>query len=240
MQSEDPLDVSGFTHQEMRLIFERAGNAEATRDKPQPYTLAEIEAIGVEAGLDVGDIRRAAATVRDVSLAHRILGSPTRFQASHFVKSPLGQEGLAEVVDALRRDVGIHGELRFVPDGVEWQARPALGAIIVHFTPRRKGTRISVLVAREDAAVVAVLVGCAAGFVTGVVCGVAATVASNGVALLGLGAFVTGTVVGAYASMRLIWQRASRRAAGITKSLLSTIVSASESASEPTAEDVSS
>jgi hypothetical protein len=234
MSSEEPQAGPGFTHQEMRLIFERAGMAEAMRDTPLPYTLAEIEAIGLEAGLDVGDIRRAAATVRDVSLAHRLLGSPTRFQASHFVEPPLGQERLADVVDALRRDVGLHGDLRFVPDGVEWQARPALGAIIVHFTPRRKGTRISVLVAREDAAVVAVLVGCAAGFVTGIVSGVAVTVASNGVALLGLAAFVTGTVAGAYASMRLIWQRASRRAAGITKSLLGTIVSVSES----TVEDV--
>ena len=230
--SEDPLDDSGFTHQEMRLIFERAGMAEAMRERPRPYTLAEIEAIGAEAGLDVGDIRRAAATVRELSFAHRILGSPTRFQASYFVKSALGEERLADIVDAVRREVGLHGELRFVPDGVEWQARPALGAIIVHFAPRRKGTRISVLVAREDAAVVAVLVGCVAGFVTGVVAGVAVTVASDGVALLGMAAFVTGTVAGAYASMRLIWRRASRRAAGITKSLLATIASALESARE--------
>jgi len=232
MPSENPLDVSGFTHHEMRLIFERAVTAEVSREGPRPYTLAEIEAIGTEAGLDVGDIRRAAATVRDLSLTHRILGSPTRFQATHVVESTLGREQLADIVAALRRDVGLHGELRFVPDGVEWQARPALGAIIVHFTPRKKGTRISVLVAREDAAVVAVLVGCAAGFVTGVVAGITVTVASNGVALLGLAAFVAGTVAGAYASMRLIWQRASRRAAGITKSLLGTIVSVSESTAD--------
>ena len=232
MPSEDPLDVSGFTHHEMRLIFERAVTAEVSREGPRPYTLAEIEAIGAEAGLDVGEIRRAAATVRELSLTHRILGSPTRFEATHFVPSALGRDQLADVVAGLRREVGLHGDLRFVPDGVEWQARPALGAIIVHFAPRKKGTRISVLVAREDAAVVAVLIGCAAGFVTGVVAGVTVTVASNGVALLGLAAFVTGTVAGAYASMRLIWQRASRRAAGITKSLLATIISASEPAAD--------
>jgi len=228
MPSDNPEAGSGFTHQEMRLIFERAGISEAMRDDSRRYTLAEIEAIGLEAGLDVGDIRRAATTVRDVSVAHRLLGAPTRFHASHFVEPPLGEERLADVVEALRRDAELHGDLRFVPDGVEWQARPALGAIIVHFAPRRKGTRITVLVAREDAALLAVLVGCGIGFLTGVVAGVTTMVASNGAALLGLGAFVTGTVAGAYASMRLIWRRASKRAEGITKSLLGTIVSSTE------------
>jgi hypothetical protein len=232
MPSENPETGPGFTHQEMRLIFERAGILEAMRDDSRRYTLGEIEAIGVEAGLDAVDVRRAATSVRDVSVAHRILGAPTRFHASHFVEPALGEERLADIVDALRRDAGLHGELRFVPDGVEWQARPALGAIIVHFVPRRKGTRISVLVAREDAALVAILVGCAAGFVTGIFAGIAVTVASNGAAILGLAAFAAGTVAGAYASMRLIWRRASQRAAAVTKSLLGTIVSVMDSAAD--------
>jgi hypothetical protein len=232
MSSEDPRVGSGFTHQEMRLIFERAGIAEALRDDSRRYTLAEIEAIGVEAGLEATDIRRAATSVRDVSVTHRLLGAPTRFHASHFVDVPIGEERLADIVDALRSDVGLHGDLRFVPDGVEWQARPALGAIIVHFAPRRKGTRISVLVAREDAAVMAVLVGCGIGFVTGMVAGVAAMVLSNGAPFLGLAAFVSGTVAGAYGSMRLIWHRAARRAMTITKSLQATVISGSEAASD--------
>lgn len=228
MSSEDPQAGSGYTHHEMRLIFERAGMSEATRDNPRPYTLADIEAIGVEAGLDVADIRRAAASIRDVPTAHRLLGAPTRYHASHFLEEPLGEDRLADVVEALRRYARLHGELRFVPDGVEWHARPALGAIIVHFSPRRKGTRVSVLVAREDAAVAVALLGCGIGFVVGTLAGVSTAIGSNGSAVLGLAAFVAGTVAGAYTSMRLIWQRASRRAAAITKSLLDTIVTTTE------------
>jgi hypothetical protein len=232
MSAEDPLEGSGFTYQEMRVIFERAGISEATRDDSRRYTLAEIEAIGAEAGIDPGDIRRAAATVREVSVTHRLLGAPTRFRASHFFDHPIGEDRLADTVDVLRREVGLHGDLRFVPGGVEWQARPALGAIIVVFSPRRNGTRVTVLVAREDAAVLAVLVGCGIGFVAGLAAGIAVLIGSHGNAFLGLGVFATATIAAAYASMRLIWHRASRRAAAITKSLLETIVSLSESVGE--------
>ena len=232
MSSEDPRLGSGFTHQEMRLIFERAGISEALRDDSRLYSLAEVEAIGAEAGLDRGDIRRAAATVRTPSVTRRILGAPTRFHASHFFDRQLGEDGVADVVDALRHYTSLHGQLRFVPDGVEWRARPALGGIVVHFAPRRKGTRVNVLVARDDAAVLAVLVGCGLGFVIGTAAGIAMVVASHGNAFLGLGAFVTGTVAGAYGSIRLIWGRAARRASAVTSSLLGTIVSMTESVSD--------
>lgn len=232
MSSEDPVDGSRFTHQEMRLIFERAGISEAMRDDSRRYTLAEIEAIGAEAGLDRREIRRAAATVMEVSVTHRLLGAPTRFRAAHSIGHPLGEEGLSEIVDALRRDTGLHGELRYVPGGAEWVARPALGGIVAHFAPRRGGTRISVLVTRDDAAVLTVLVGCGVGFMAGIVSGIGAVVASNGNAIFGMAAFVTGTVAGAYVSMRFIWGRAARRAREITSSLLGTIVSIADSAPE--------
>jgi len=228
MSSEDPVGGSRFTHQEMRLIFERAGISEATRDDSRRYTLPEIEAIGTEAGLDPRDIRRAAATVREVSVTQRLLGAPTRFRATHEVNRPLGEEGVSEIVDVLRRETRLHGELRFVPGGAEWAARPALGGIIVNFGARRGGTRISVLVARDDAAVLTVLVGCGIGFVAGMAASIAALLAANPV--LAIAAFLTGTIVGAYGSMRLIWSRASRRAAEITNSLLGTIVSITDSA----------
>jgi hypothetical protein len=227
--SPERRDSSGFTHEEMRQIFERAGISEATRDDARRYSLAEVEAIGADAGLDLGDIRRAAATVHDASVAQRILGAPTRFHAVHVLPQPLGEDRLAEVVDALRSDTNLHGELRFVPDGVEWRARPALGAIIVHFAPRRKGTRASVLVTREDAALLTVLVGCGLGFVVGTMAGVA--VASQAGAGLGLAAFAAGTVAGGVGIMRLLWRQTARRGLAVTKALLGTIVSVTESVS---------
>src|SRR5690242_12967098 len=108
MSAEDPLDGSGFTHEEMRLIFERAGISEATRDDSRRYTLSEIEAIGAEAGLDPGDIRRAAVMVRDVSVTHKLLGAPTRFHATHFFDRAIAEDRLADMVEVLRRDVGLH------------------------------------------------------------------------------------------------------------------------------------
>jgi len=232
MPSEEPREGSAFTHQEMRLIFERAGIAEARRDEARRFTLDEIEAIGVQAGLERRDIRRAAASVQHVSVAHRILGAPTRFHGNHFVDHRLGEDQLSDVVEALRYEVGLHGDLQFVPDGVEWRARPALGTVIVHFTARRKGTRISLLVAREDAALLAVLIACGIGSATGVAAGVGFLMISHGSAWLGLTACLTGTIAGAYASMRLIWGRAARKAAAITSSLLGTIVSVTESADD--------
>jgi len=83
-------------------------------------------------------------------------------------------------------------------------------------------------VARDDAAVLTVLVGCGIGFVAGMAASIAALLAANPV--LAIAAFLTGTIVGAYGSMRLIWSRASRRAAEITNSLLGTIVSITDSA----------
>jgi len=43
MSAEDPLEGSGFTYQEMRVIFERAGISEATRSA-QPMVSADSEA----------------------------------------------------------------------------------------------------------------------------------------------------------------------------------------------------
>jgi hypothetical protein len=214
-------DDHGYSHQEVRLIFERAGKLDALGPADRRRSLAEIQAIGAEAGLDPRDIAAAAATVRPAE-RYLFTGAPYRFRASSALP-PLGEQGIVDVVTAVREATGLHGKLQQHPLETEWRVRAGLGAIVMTFAPRANGTRVNVLVIRDDArsltvissGIVGTLLGVSAGAFVGhsLGVGVAAGIAT------GLATFAATTV----GLARVLWASTARRWKERTDDLARTI-----------------
>jgi hypothetical protein len=234
MSDDDGQPNGGFTHKELQLIFERAGQIEAAAPEPayRRYSLSEIQEIGRQAGLTPVSIERAAATVRAEPASRRYLGEGSRFNATRLVENPLSEAGVSDVVLRIRDATGLHGDVRLVPGGIEWRARHASGATIVDFTPRRGGTRVDVTLAREDAAAGTAIGMGFLGFVTTIVTGVALVPAAGPIA--GVGVAAAAGVAIAWGGARLIWARSAARWKQQSAELVETIADAVAKSSSQT------
>ena len=76
-----PSDSDGrrFTDREMKLIFERAGEADVAAQPEQGYSLAEMQEIALQVGLSPTEIAKAASTLRTPETSNPILGAPHAF-----------------------------------------------------------------------------------------------------------------------------------------------------------------
>lgn len=223
-------DGRRFTDGEMKLILERAGEADAAARREAGYSLAEIQEIAQQVGLNPTDVAKAASTLRGaLDNNNPVLGAPIRFHATRTLPTRLGEDDIADIVRRVREITGARGEVRSVPGGVEWRARPATGHFAIDFTPRGDGTRVDLTIVRAEEAIltsmVAVVVGAVAGFATGFAIDTVINLDGAPEVLLGMGSMA----VGAFASMRLAWALAARRWTKRTDAVMDAI---SETAAE--------
>ncbi|MFI5230120.1 MAG: hypothetical protein ACHQWU_13685 [Gemmatimonadales bacterium] len=167
MAADLPTDDSGFTEAEVREIFERAGQLDASTDQDRLTSLVEVQRIGAEAGLDPLDVARAAASVRSAGLRAPRLGGPARFRGVIESAGLLSEADVAAIVAVLRAETGYHGELSSTPFGTEWQARSGLGAVLASIYSAGNKTKIELLVARDDARALTRLASGATGLLLG-------------------------------------------------------------------------
>jgi hypothetical protein len=232
MSADRPVDgpKGGYTDREMRLIFERAGQLDVESGADRRFSLGELKEMGAQAGLDPADISTAAATIRSELPRGGMLGTPTRFHAVSYTRQRLAEAAVAEIVLRIRETTGFHGNLRAVPGGMEWRVRHGLGLMIVDFSSKGEGTRIDVLVARDDQAA-AVVLGSGIG---GLLLGLGTAILATSTLHMGVGAAVGVGAVAAVAcgwgSARLFWGAIGRRVAAQTSSLMATITHTIETA----------
>src|SRR5207247_390191 len=69
------------------------------------------------------------------------------------VPRKLSPDEISELLDQARAELGLHGEVHQVFDGVEWRARSSLGVSILTLRPRVDATRIALTTERLDQAV---------------------------------------------------------------------------------------
>lgn len=208
----------------MKLIFERAGEADVDAQSDRGYSLAELQEIALQVGLNPADVTRAALTIRSPQASYPVLGAPRRFHASRTLPTKLTDDVIASVALKIRQATGFHGELRNVPGGAEWRVRSAAGLMVVDFTPRDNGTRIDLMIARDDEAILKAMAAGLAGLVTGwLATGIAIDIGPAAVAVGGITAIGT-----AWAGARLLWSRAARRWAEKTNTLMETITEAAD------------
>jgi hypothetical protein len=223
----EPSSDAGFTDREVRLIFERAGQLDGASDRGERrLSLAEIQQIGAQAGLDPRDVAAAAESIRAASIDERLSGAPARFRIGARIDERLGEDGLSALVHAARDATGYHGSVSYGGGGAEWRARSALGAVIVSAHVESSGTRIDVVVSREDARAVATIASGVAGLALG---GWVASFAGHAFGASVATSLVAGAATAAasgWGIARATWRPISRRWAERARELLATVTRA--------------
>lgn len=201
-----------YTERETALILKLAAQLEefAPADLvPSGHTIAEIERIATEAGIDPEAVQRAAAALsaEEPGTLERIIGGPTTFQLERTVGGDLDNRELDELVETIRWTLAKSGDVRELSDGIEWTHKTDEGPLIQAQIATRYGrTRIRLL-GRYDDPAHWTLIGA----------GVAATAASALVwttlepsFLLGTG-ISAGLVGVAWTGTRAFWRLVARR-----------------------------
>jgi hypothetical protein len=225
-----PSDSDGrrFTDREMKLIFERAGEADVAAQPEQGYSLAEMQEIALQVGLSPTEIAKAASTLRTPETSNPILGAPTRFHASRTHRAKLTEDGTADVALRIREATGLHGELRNVPRWHrvacahrDWTVHCRLhgegrrNSHRSHGCARRRGVAHGDRRRRRGA-----IAGLTGGYFI-----------ANALQAVGFGEVIVSAVAalgGASAAIRAVWPRVARRWAKKTDALMQSISEAAE------------
>ncbi len=210
-----------YSEQEVSLILRRA--AELQADQPgaaSGTSLAELEEIAREAGLDPALVRRAAtdlATASPGAAASRFLGAARRLHVERVVDGELSGDDLEALVDEVRRTFGEPGIVSALGRTVTWTPTPAQygsksAGRRVFVTLTRRGGQTT-LRAEED------LSPMAGGLFGGLMGGLGGGLTAPAIAI-GVGAFhaalpvvgIVGTLIGgSYALARGIYVALARR-----------------------------
>lgn len=143
-----------YTDEEIRAVLERAAEIQHVEPSPSErsgLTLAQLESVAKQAGIDVAAVRRAAAELgTDVdagsSLVRTIAGAPTRVV---LVRSVPGERSAAELealIPAIQNAAGMSGTANLVGHTLTWQVQSPNAAreLQVMVTSRNGETRIRV------------------------------------------------------------------------------------------------
>lgn len=202
-----PSDPRRFSGKEMALILKLASEMEQ-RELGGGRSLAEIQQIAAEAGIDPQLVVRAADSlaVRRSTTSSRLLGAPTSASFERSVPGKASLEELAALLGTIRQGMGQEGEATQVLGALEWRHSEPLGAsAFVQVAPRQGRTLIQVTGRYGDsagwryatAAILALMVSAVVG----------TEVEAALVIELGL---IGGVWAAAYAGARAIWSRVGR------------------------------
>jgi hypothetical protein len=213
-----------FSEQEMALILKRAAELQEGADgRGVQRSLAEINEIATEVGIGPEFVAEAVAELQRPRPRAGWLGAPTRFHEEKSVARRLTPEEISELLDQARAELGLHGEVHQVFDGVEWRARSALGASILTMGPRGDGTRIALTTERLDQAVVIGFGSVGIGFLTALG-GVAIAMNVTDSALVASAIVAGSGLAGAIVSARVLWLGVAERWRKRTQSIVAGLV----------------
>ncbi|UCG86092.1 MAG: hypothetical protein JSW71_19645 [Gemmatimonadota bacterium] len=204
-------DRRRYSDREMALILRRAADlqahgADAVRQE-QSHTLAEVEQLAVEVGIDPRYVAEAAQAVdaEPTVKSAPVLGAPTGYQIGRVIAGEVSEAEFADVLDAIRRTTGKRGEVSRVLGSLEWRSVSVKGESFVTVSPREGKTAIRI----------GGQYGRGAVFVYGLVAGI-------GAALLVGASVSTGSPIdlgtlaavgaGSYLAARTAWQAVAGRA----------------------------
>ncbi len=206
-----------YSEKEIGKILKRASElqrAEPARPDPAGLSLAELEEIAQEAGIDVANVRRAAAelgTRAGEGWDEKLLGAPLRFRVERLIPGELSADDLGGLVPVIQQAAGGVGQASVVGKTLTWSSKTSSQArsLQVLVMPRDGETLVR-LEERSDSLAGQLhggIVG-GAGLGIGIPAGIGAGAATASVALgLGAGAAIVG---GTYWVTRWIFGRSTR------------------------------
>jgi hypothetical protein len=204
-----------YSDSELADILRRASEEEGSNRDPGALSLAEIEAIAADVGIDRAAVRRAAVAIdlpAAPRFAGRVLGGTPRVRLERSFDAALTPERVTRALDAIRRVTRRHGHVEAGPAGaqVSWWTQRTASNLRVTLTGTGETT-----VVRLEASVGEFAVGAHAGLVTsGGLAGIGATVAAGiGLAAVAPAALIVGGTLGvSYAGARWLVARRVRQA----------------------------
>lgn len=201
-----------FSEQEMALIIRRAAELQdgGSADGGARFSLAEIQEIASEAGVAEPFVSQAAAELQRPPVPTGMLGAPLRFEEQRTLRGGLPAAARAELVDIVRRELGLYGEATEVLGAVEWRGRSSLGATIVSIGERGGDTRIGVTTSRVDQAALVWMGAAGLGVASGLA-GLAAALALTHNELVVSATAATAAVAATLLSARLLWRGIANR-----------------------------
>ena len=218
-----PSPSPRYSDQEMALILKRAAELQEGADgKGAHRTLAEIQEIAAEVGIDAPFVSEAVAELERPRPRVGWLGAPTRFHEERNVAGSLGSNAIGELLDQARAELGLHGEVRQVFDGVELRLRSALGTSILTVGPRAGGTRIALTTERLDQAV-AIAAGSVGIGLLAALGGVAIAINVTDNALVASTIVAASAIAGTVVSARALWYGVAERWRRRTQSIVAAL-----------------
>jgi hypothetical protein len=200
-----------YSEQEMALILKRAAELQEGADgRGVQRTLSEITEIAGEVGIDATFVAEAVAELQRPRPRVGWLGAPTRFHDERSVPGTLSPSEIGELLDRARAELGKHGEVHQVFDGVEWHAQGALGSFILTLGPRAGKTRIALTTNRSDQAIGVATGSIGVGFLAALG-GVAIAINVTDNALLASAIVAASAIAGTVVSARALWYTAAER-----------------------------
>lgn len=199
-------------------------------------SLAELEEIGAEAGIDPAFLRRAAAELAsgdvDPTLWEQVAGEQMTLVREAVLPGELPPEGFERVVAAIQQSSREHGQPSLLGRTLTWQAETASKARTIQVTVSVRTGETHVRVEeRLHQMASGVVVGTTMGGGMGLGMGVGLPLALNalGSALLGV-AIPLGTVAVAFIASREIYRQVVRRRRRAVAALTEAVVTAVENA----------
>jgi hypothetical protein len=213
---QEPAAGERYTEQQLVEILRRASERQdgPAGDADGRFSLVEIQQIAAEVGIPPAHIAAAAAELDSRFPAARagVLGAPTAFQYERWVDGELTRDGIGELFDIARREVGLQGTVSEAFDTIEWRAAGQMGLTIVSIVRRSGRTRITVSISRSNAAAVVASSSAVAGGIAAMAIGSSLMV--TGAAPLAVVAVAAVSLtwggVGSWLAMRGIWRRIAR------------------------------
>lgn len=147
-------DEHGYSDEEVAKIMERAAELQADQGSDRRLSIAEVEAVAREAGIDRALVRRAAA---ELALARGpgrnqpsvFLGGPKRIELEAVIPGELDTSMTERFVELARRAIGDTGEIKTVGRTMTWETRsvaatgnPMSRRVVLTVIPRDGVTRI--------------------------------------------------------------------------------------------------
>jgi hypothetical protein len=144
------LDRRRYSDREMALILKRAAELQeqgpGTATREQSHTLAELEQVAAEVGIDPRYVSEAADAVDTEPTAKRapLIGAPITYQVNRYVDGEVPESEFAQMLDAIRQVTGRHGEVNRVLGALEWKSTGLRGDTYITVSPRQGKTGMAI------------------------------------------------------------------------------------------------
>jgi hypothetical protein len=216
-----------YSEEEVGLILRRATEmqrAEPTAPDPAGLTLAELEEIAAEAGIDPGMLRQAASELnvqQPATLGSRIAGAPVAVAIERVIAGEMPVERLEELVPTIVASTPGRGTASAVGRSLTWSSQEGSNLTEQQVLVSSQGGQTLIRVEQSYSGLAA---GWFGGIIGGVGGGVGFGVGGALSATLGLGAglvaFPLTAIAGSYFLARSIYASQVRSRQGAARALL--------------------